>query len=59
MYVLIFFKEIFIANSICTTSFCLHFVVSVLPSNAIDRSFDPDHVKLKTIKLVFVVSESE
>jgi hypothetical protein len=31
-------------------------MVSVLASSAVDRGFDPDRVKPKTIKLVFVAS---
>jgi hypothetical protein len=31
-------------------------MVSVLASSAVDRGFDPDPVKPKTIKLVFVAS---
>jgi hypothetical protein len=31
-------------------------MVSVLASSAVDRGFDPDQVKPKTIKLVFVAS---
>ena len=31
-------------------------IVSMLASNAVDRGFEPDRVKPKTIKLVFVAS---
>ena len=31
-------------------------MVSALPSSLVDRGFDPDRVKPKTIKLIFVAS---
>ena len=32
-------------------------MVSMLTSSAVDHEFNPDHVKLNTIKLVFVASQ--
>ena len=31
-------------------------MVSALPSSLVDRGFDPDRVKPKTIKMIFVAS---
>jgi hypothetical protein len=53
----------FLITSLVSSNFSFHTInriggamVSVLAKSAVDREFEPDRVKPKTIKLVFVAS---
>ena len=45
-----------LASRVVDRGFSSGVTVSVLASRVVDRGFKPDRVKLKTMKLVFVVS---